>query len=85
MARQYAVILGMLAFSVVQFRAMWHRFDMTANLWQGIIAMMIFATVGAVIGGVAEWILGQELRREFADQMVAAQQNDNNRPRTKTT
>ncbi len=47
--------------------------------------MMIWAAVGAVIGGVAEWILGQELRREFADQMAAAQQNDNNRPRAKTT
>ena len=87
MARQYAVMLGLLAFGVVQIRTMWHGYDAAGNLWLGMTMMIVMALVGAVVGGLAEWTLGQELRQELAAQMAAAQQGDSqtNRTRPKST
>lgn len=82
LARQFAVFLGVLAFTVTQVRAMVNGFDFAANLWQGLAAMAILAAIGGVLGGIAEWILGDSLQLELAAAM-AEKQNEKltDRPR----
>jgi membrane protein YqaA with SNARE-associated domain len=65
MARQYAAILGMLAFFVQQARTLWHGSNFAGNVMTGIVVAAIFALMGAVIGGVADYILGDTLRQEL--------------------
>jgi hypothetical protein len=82
LARQFAVFLGVLGFTVTQVRAMVNGFEFTANVWQGLAAMAILAGIGGVLGGIAEWMLGDSLRMELAAAM-AEKQNEKitDRPR----
>ncbi len=83
LARQFAVLLGVLAFTVTQVRAMVYGFDFAANVWQGLAAMAILAGIGAVLGGIAELMLGDSLRVELTAAM-AEKQNEKltDRPRS---
>ncbi len=73
LARQFAVFLGVLAFTMTQVRAMVNGFEFTANLWQGLAAMATLAALGGVLGGIAEWMLGDSLRMELAAAMAEKQ------------
>jgi membrane protein YqaA with SNARE-associated domain len=73
LARQFAVFLGVLAFTVTQVRAMVNGFDCVANLWQGLAAMAILAGIGGVLGAIAEWMLGDSLRIALAAAMAEKQ------------
>lgn len=82
LARQFAVLLGVLSFTVIQVRAMVHGFDFAANVWQGLTAMVILAGIGGVLGGIAELMLEDSLRVELTAAM-AEKQNEKltDRPR----
>ena len=73
LARQFAVLLGVLAFTVIQVRAMVHGFDFAANVWRGLAAMAILAAIGGVLGGIAELMLGDSLRIELTAAMAEKQ------------
>lgn len=83
MARQYAAILGLLAFVVIQARCVWQSYDLAANLLTALAAMAIFAVVGAMVGGTANWSLGETLRRELTAEMN--EQREHNARRKQTT
>lgn len=82
LARQFAVLLGVLAFTVIMVRALVQGYDFTANIWRGLAAMAILAGIGGVLGGVAELMLGDSLRHELTAAM-AEKQNEKitDRPR----
>jgi hypothetical protein len=84
LARQFAVLLGVLGFTVTQVRALAHGFDFAANVWQGLAAMAILAAIGGVLGGVAELMLGDSLRFELTAAM-AEKLNDKNTDRPRGT
>jgi len=84
LARQFAVLLGVLAFTVTQVRALVNGYDFAANVWQGLIAMMALAALGGVLGGIAEWMLGDSLRMELTAAM-AEKQRENTTARTRGT
>ncbi|MDX1962554.1 MAG: hypothetical protein SFX18_05330 [Pirellulales bacterium] len=71
MARQYAVILGLLAFTVTMARSLWHYADGLANVWMALGWMAGFACLGAIVGGLADWMLGDALRRELSQALAA--------------
>ena len=73
LARHFAVLLGVLAFTVTQVRAMVHGYDFAANAWQGLTAMVILAAIGGALGGIAELILGDSLRIELTAAMAEKQ------------
>ena len=82
LARQFAVLLGVLAFTVTQVRAMVHGFDFAVNVWQGLAAMAILAALGGALGGIAELMLEDSLRIELTA-ALAEKQNEKrtDRPR----
>ncbi len=84
LARQFAVLLGVLAFTVTQVRALVNGYDFAANVWQGLAAMAILAALGGVLGGIAEWMLGDSLRMELTAAM-AEKQRENTTARTRGT
>jgi hypothetical protein len=65
MARHFAVIMGQLAFTVTLVRCWWHQYDFTANVPEALLVMVLFALLGAVIGGTADWILADSLRQDL--------------------
>jgi membrane protein YqaA with SNARE-associated domain len=48
------------------------QYDFAANVWLALVMLVIFASLGAAIGGLTDWILGDTLRYELASQMSAA-------------
>ena len=76
LARQFAVLLGVLAFTVTQVRALVNGYDFAANVWQGLAAMAILAALGGVLGGIAEWMLGDSLRMELTAAMAEKQREN---------
>ena len=65
MARHFAVIMGQLAFTVTLVRCWWHRYDFAANVPEALLVMVVFAVLGAAIGGTADWILADSLRQDL--------------------
>ena len=57
MARQYAAILGLLAMMVSLSRGILAGSTGEATLWTAWLGLLAFTAIGAVIGGVAEWVV----------------------------
>ena len=57
MARQYANILGLLALTVSLMRGILAGNTGETTLWTAWLSLLAFAAIGAVIGGLAEWIV----------------------------
>ncbi|MGC4003491.1 MAG: hypothetical protein QM811_10285 [Pirellulales bacterium] len=76
MARQFAAIMGLLAFSTMNLRGLCNGYGFAETVWLGCGAAAIFAGGGALVGAIAEGILGEDLRTELADRMAVAQQRN---------
>jgi len=69
--RQYAVILGMIAFTTVILQGLMHDVELNRTLEAAAISTIVFCAIGGVVGRLAGWIvldsLGADAERESAD------------------
>ena len=71
MARLYAGVLGLLAFLTSIIRGMAHGCGAESALWTACLGMALFAMVGAVIGGLARWIVEDAVNSRLAAELAA--------------
>lgn len=71
MARTYAGILGYLAMAVTLLRGALHGAGFEGSVAQGLVAMVIMALVGAVVGGVAQWTVDESVRTSLEKQLAS--------------
>jgi len=69
MARSYAGVIGLLAFTVVIARNMLHDGSMTSSVQQALVCMVVYALIGGVVGRVAQFIVDDLVRSELAEAM----------------
>jgi hypothetical protein len=62
MARNYAGILGTLAFAAVVARNLVHNAAASEAVWQASVMLFYFATIGYAIGRVGQWIVDESVR-----------------------
>jgi hypothetical protein len=69
--RQYAGILGMIAFTTVILQGLVHDVALNRTLEAAAISTVIFCVIGGVVGRLAGWIvldsMGADAARESAD------------------
>ena len=74
MARQYAGILGLLAFLTVLARAAVWGGDLTAAMQTALLALMAFAVLGGAIGGLAKFIVDDAARSRLKRELETRQE-----------
>jgi hypothetical protein len=70
LGRVYAGILGPLALTAVLLRGLLHGDGAEAVLLAAALALPVFAAIGYAAGGLAEWIVEQSVRGQFAAQLA---------------
>jgi hypothetical protein len=81
MARNYAGILGLLAFAAVMARGIVHAGAPAATIWQAVMSLFAFATIGYAIGRTAQWIIEDSVHGLLTNQL---QNKPSNSPERKT-
>lgn len=64
MGRQYAAMLGTIAFTVVMFLAIRRGAELGPTLETAFTSTMVFCGIGYGVGIVAEWIVRDSIREE---------------------
>lgn len=70
MGRVYAGILGPLALAAVLLRGLLHGGGVEAALLAAALALPMFAAIGYAAGSLAEWIVEQSVRGQFAARLA---------------
>jgi hypothetical protein len=78
MGRAYAGVLGMLAFLTVLVRCVVRSVPVETTIGQAIACLVTFATIGAVVGQLAGWIIDDSVRLQLAQEMADAAKSGNN-------
>ncbi len=66
MGRDYAGVLGLLAFATVLARGIVRSAGANATLWHATQMMFVFAAVGGLVGAVAGRIVAESVRASMA-------------------
>jgi hypothetical protein len=67
----YAGILGPLAFSTMIARGLVHGGGMDAVLLPAWCSLLLFATIGLMIGWLAEWVVADSVRTKIRIELAA--------------
>jgi hypothetical protein len=78
MARRYAAVLGLLAFTAVLIQAVAADAAWTPTLSRAIAYLIVFTIVGASIGWVAELIIDDTLQSIISEEIALQQANGTN-------
>ena len=70
MGRNYAGVLGLLAFFTTVARGVTHGAGAESTLMNACLALVVFAVVGFVIGSLAAWNVEQSIRAQLADEVA---------------
>lgn len=70
MGRNYAGVLGLLAFFTTLARGLTQGANAEGTLLIACLALLIFAVVGYVIGSLAAWNVEQSIRAQLADEVA---------------
>ncbi|MBX3412479.1 MAG: hypothetical protein KF708_07315 [Pirellulales bacterium] len=70
MGRNYAGVLGLLAFFTVLARGLTHGASAEGMVQSAATALVIFAAAGYVIGSLAAWNVEQSIRAQLADEVA---------------
>ncbi len=65
MARQFAAVLGLLAFAALMLRGALVGAGLEATMVRAVTSLAAFAAIGAVVGGLAQWILDDTVREQL--------------------
>jgi hypothetical protein len=76
--RDYAGILGALAWLVVVVRGIKDGGGAQAVMTTAVVALAIFAIVGWIVGSLARWTVEQSVREQWARQQNAAVSGETN-------
>jgi hypothetical protein len=72
MGRNYAVVMGTLAFSTVVLRCVLRSSAVEATVGQAVIGLFVFAAIGAAVGQLAGWIVDDSVRARLAAEIAAS-------------
>jgi len=67
--RQYAGILGAIAFTTVVLQGLGHDAEVESTLRSAVISTGLFAAIGYAVGEVAGWIVLDSVRARWADEL----------------
>ncbi|MGE0606755.1 MAG: hypothetical protein AB7O62_06480 [Pirellulales bacterium] len=81
MGRNYAGVLGPLAFAVVLIRGAWGASSFAATMGTACLALWTFGAVGYVTGRIAEWIVEESVTNKLSAELAA--QEEQARPEEK--
>jgi hypothetical protein len=70
-ARDYAGVLGLVAFAIAMARGVIRSAGVNATMWQASITMFAFALVGYIVGAMADRIVEESVRGSVAAQAAA--------------
>ncbi len=70
MGRSYAGILGLLAFATMVARGVLHSSSASSTCGAAAAMMFVFATIGYVVGRIAENVVTDALKARFANEMT---------------
>ena len=67
--RQYACVMGMLAFATVIVRGMFHGHDFPTTATTACGLLVLFAVVGAIIAAIARWIVEDSVKSQMQTEL----------------
>ena len=73
MAYTYAGILGPLAMLAALMRGLVHGSGATTVVMTAWICLMVFASIGAIVGALAGWIVEQSVRERVLSEIEASE------------
>src|SRR5262249_3894108 len=73
MGRQFAAVLGMLAFGATMARGVMHDAAWGSTLGQAIVCLLMFASLGAVAGWMAEKTVDEAIRNQLLVEIESEQ------------
>ncbi|MCC7475548.1 MAG: hypothetical protein IT425_09145 [Pirellulales bacterium] len=69
MGRTYAGVLGSLAMTVIVFRGYLASSGVEATLWQAVGALIVFSSIGAILGQLAQSTVEESVRSTLEEQL----------------
>ena len=69
LARIYAEILGLTAFTVVLLRAIGHGADLEAAAWSALAALVLWGIVGCLVGAIADRVVTEGVQAQLLSQL----------------
>ncbi len=84
MSRTYAGILGSLAFITMLARGLSSGGGFEASTGAALVAMLLLAALGYVVGAVANWIVEDSVRSRVAAEVAAATQTQSTNKSTES-
>lgn len=74
MSREYAGYLGCLGMIVALVRGVVHSAGFEGTVLQGVAALVVFALVGLVVGGIASGVVDESVRTQLERRLAEADQ-----------
>ena len=77
MGRRYAGILGPLAMILIIVKGVREAGSVESILWSGVLALVVMASVGFLLGELAAWIVEDSVRTKIANEIAALEAKQN--------
>ena len=71
MGRSFAGTLGPLAMILIIVKGFRNASGVEATLWSGVLALVVMASVGYLLGELAAWVVEDSVRTKIANEIAA--------------